>query len=132
MRFGCYLLIDCHSMPSIGGPMDRDPGFNRVDFILGDRHGTSCTGSVTNEVEQNLKAMKYVVTRNNPYAGGFTTGHYGQPKKNHHTLQIEINRALYMNEFLIDYSEGFEPLKESLRKLIQAITQISPESLRGT
>jgi N-formylglutamate amidohydrolase len=129
-RFGCYLLIDCHSMPSIGGPMDRDPGFNRVDFILGDRHGTSCTGLVTNEVEQALKAMEYVVTRNNPYAGGFTTEHYGQPENNHHTLQIEINRALYMNELLIDYSEGFEPLKESLGNLIQAITKISPESLR--
>jgi N-formylglutamate amidohydrolase len=76
--------------------------------------------------------MEYVVTRNNPYAGGFTTGNYGKPEKNHHTLQLEINRALYMNEFLIDYSEGFEPLKESLRRLIQAITKISPESLRGT
>jgi N-formylglutamate amidohydrolase len=129
-RFGCYLLIDCHSMPSIGGPMDRDPGFNRVDFILGDRHGTSCTSSVTNEVEQSLKAMKYIVTRNNPYAGGFTTGHYGKPRENHHTLQVEINRALYMNEFLIDYSEGFYPLKKNLEKLIQAITKISPESLK--
>ena len=129
-RFGCYLLIDCHSMPSIGGPMDRDPGFNRVDFILGDRHGSSCTGSVTNLVEQNLKAMQYVVTRNKPYAGGFTTGHYGQPEENQHTLQIEINRALYMNEFLIDYSEGFDPLRINLEKLIQAITQISPESLK--
>jgi N-formylglutamate amidohydrolase len=131
-RFGCYLLIDCHSMPSIGGPMDRDPGFKRVDFILGDRHGTSCTGLVTNEVEQTLKAMEYLVIRNNPYAGGFTTGHYGKPEKNHHTLQLEINRALYMNEFLIDYSEGFKPLKENLQILIHAITKISPESLRGT
>ena len=130
VRFGCYLLIDCHSMPSIGGPMDRDPGFNRVDFILGDRHGTSCTNLVTNQVEQNLKAMKYVVTRNNPYAGGFTSGHYGQPTENQHTLQIEINRALYMNELLIDHSEGFDPLKRNLEKLIQAITKISPESLK--
>jgi len=132
MRFGCCLLIDCHSMPSIGGPMDRDPGFNRVDFILGDRHGSSCTGSVTDLIEQNLKSMQYVVTRNNPYAGGFTTGHYGQPDENQHTLQIEINRALYMNELLIDYSEGFDPLRKNLEKLIQAITQISPESLKIT
>ena len=132
VRFGCCLLIDCHSMPSIGGPMDRDPGFNRVDFILGDRHGSSCTGSVTDLAEQSLKAMQYVVTRNNPYAGGFTTGHYGQPEKNQHTLQIEINRALYMNELLIDYSEGFDPLRRNLKKLIQAITQINPESLKRT
>ena len=76
--------------------------------------------------------MQYVVTRNNPYAGGFTTGHYGQPDENQHTLQIEINRALYMNELLIDYSEGFDPLRKNLEKLIQAITQISPESLKIT
>ena len=129
-RFGCYLLVDCHSMPSIGGPMDRDPGFNRVDFILGDRHGTSCSASVTNEIEQCLKGMKYVVTRNNPYAGGYTTTHYGQPGENHHTIQIEINRALYMNELLIDYSSGFIPLKKNLEKLIKAITSISTESLK--
>lgn len=129
-RFGCYLLIDCHSMPSIGGPMDRDPGFNRVDFILGDRHGTSCSSLVTNEIEKKLKAMEYLVTRNTPYAGGFTTKNYGNPGENHHTIQIEINRALYMNEVLIDYSKGFEPLKKNLVKLIQEITKISPESLK--
>ena len=131
-RFGCYLLVDCHSMPSIGGPMDRDPGFNRVDFILGDRHGTSCSESVTHKIEQCLKDMKYKVTRNNPYAGGYTTTHYGQPEKNHHTLQIEINRALYMNELLIDYSAGFIPLRRNLERLIQFITKISTESLKKT
>jgi len=128
-RFGCYLLVDCHSMPSIGGPMDRDTGYNRVDFILGDRHGTSCSHSITNEIEQYLTSMRYVVTRNNPYAGGYTTAHYGQPEENHHTLQIEINRTLYMNELLIDYSAGFIPLKKNLEKLIQEITKISPERL---
>ena len=129
-RFGCYLLVDCHSMPSIGGPMDRDPGFNRVDFILGDRHGTSCSETITNKVEQCLRGLKYVVTRNNPYAGGYTTAHYGQPNENHHALQIEINRSLYMNELLIDYSAGFLPLKKNMEKLIQFITRISPESLK--
>ncbi len=129
VRFGCCLLIDCHSMPSIGGPMDRDPGFSRVDFILGDRHGISCAKNVTDTVEKALESMDYVVKRNNPYAGGFTTAHYGRPERGIHALQIEINRSLYMNEVLINRSEGFEELRERLKGLIEAITEISPTTL---
>ena len=128
-RFGCCLLIDCHSMPSIGGPMDRDPGFSRVDFILGDRHGASCAPHITDTVETTLKSMDYVVTRNSPYAGGFTTAHYGQPEKGCHALQIEINRSLYMDEVMIRRSEGFGPLKEGIDKLLFELSQIDPASL---
>ncbi len=131
-RFGCCLLIDCHSMPSVGGPMDRDPGFRRVDFILGDRHGTSCAPGVTDLVEKTLKSGDYVVKRNNPYAGGFTTGHYGKPKTGRHTLQIEINRTLYMNELAISRGDGFEPLREGLNKLIETISCINPKTLAAT
>lgn len=128
-RFGCCLLIDCHSMPSIGGPMDRDPGFRRVDFILGDRHGTSCAPEITRTAEQVLTSMDYVVTRNNPYAGGFTTAHYGQPGKNCHALQIEINRSLYMDEVKIERSDGFEPLKQGLENFLKSLTRINPRTL---
>ena len=131
-RFGCCLLIDCHSMPSIGGPMDRDPGFQRVDFILGDRHATSCAPGVTDAVETVLKSMDYAVTRNTPYAGGFTTDHYGQPAQACHTLQIEINRALYMNELTISRTEGFAPLKENLSKLVEAVSNIDAKILEVT
>lgn len=131
-RFGCCLLIDCHSMPSIGGPMDRDPGFQRVDFILGDRYGASCHPDVTRDVERILKAMDYVVTRNNPYAGGFTTDHYGEPAKGRHTLQIEINRALYMNELKIERTAGFDALKENINTLIEAVSQLDPKTLAAT
>ena len=129
-NFGCYLLIDCHSMPSIGGPMDRDPGYRRVDFILGDRFGTSCNGFVTDGVEDTLLNMNYSVIRNNPYAGGFSTANYGHPEKYQHSLQIEINRALYMNEYLINYNDGFERLKKNLKKLIEHLTRMPPESLK--
>ena len=126
-RFGCCLLIDCHSMPSIGGPMDRDPGFRRVDFVLGDRHGTSCDGRITDHIETTLKDMDYVVTRNAPYAGGHTTLHYGQPGKAQHALQIEINRALYMDELRIERGEGLAPLQASMHKLVESLGSIDPE-----
>lgn len=131
-RFGCCLLIDCHSMPSIGGPMDRDPGFQRVDFILGDRYGSSCNGEVTREIENFLRTMDYVVTLNNPYAGGFTTDHYGDPGKACHTLQIEINRSLYMDELQIERTAGFGPLKENVSNLVEHICRLDPRILTAT
>lgn len=97
-RFGHCLLVDCHSMPSVGGPMDRDPGSNRVDIVLGDGFGTSCAPAITDRVEQMFTAFGYRVSRNMPYSGGYTTVHYGRPEANVHALQIEINRALYMDE----------------------------------
>ncbi len=128
-RFGGCLLIDCHSMPSVGGPMDRDPGFRRVDFILGDRYGASCAPALIDLVEQALQSMDYVVTRNNPYAGGFTTEHYGKPEEGQHALQIEINRALYMNEAKIVRAEGFEQLKKGVSQLIENLAGIDPKIL---
>jgi len=130
--FGACLLIDCHSMPSIGGPMDRDPGFRRVDFILGDRYGASCAPALTDLVEKTLQSMDYVVTRNTPYAGGFTTEHYGKPEAGHHTLQIEINRALYMNELKIARSDGFEQLKKDIGQLIGVLCNSDFKTLVST
>jgi N-formylglutamate amidohydrolase len=123
-KFGAYLLIDCHSMPSIGGPMDNDPGLHRVDFVLGDGYGTSCNPGVTHLAEMALKDLGFVVTRNNPYAGGYTTRHYGHPARNRHTLQIEINRGLYMDERAIERGPGFAGLVEKVNVLIAALANI--------
>lgn len=97
-QFGYCLLVDCHSMPSVGGPMDRDAGLRRVDMVLGDCFGASCAPEVTQTVESALTDLGYRVTRNMPYSGGFTTVHYGQPAARVHALQIEINREIYMDE----------------------------------
>jgi N-formylglutamate amidohydrolase len=96
--FGHCLLVDCHSMPSIGGPMDRDPGRSRVDVVLGDGFGTSCAPAITDRIDALLSSFGYKVARNAPYSGGYTTVHYGRPEANVHAVQIEINRALYMDE----------------------------------
>lgn len=128
-KFGAYLLVDCHSMPSIGGPMDNDPGLQRVDFVLGDGYGTSCNPMVTHLTEMALKDLDFVVTRNNPYAGGYTTRHYGHPAQSLHTLQIEINRGLYMDERAIEKGPGFNSLTAKVNQLLAALTKIEPSLL---
>ena len=121
-RFGHALLFDCHSMPSVGGPMDKDPGLKRVDFVLGDCHGAACDRAISDFVEDYLKQLGYVVTRNAPYAGGFTTRHYGQPDAGVHVLQIEINRALYMDEATYDQRPYFPTLTRHMSELVNALT----------
>ena len=128
-RFGAVLLIDCHSMPSIGGPMDIDRGLNRVDVVLGDRHGAACAPEISDGVAETCEALGLRVTRNQPYAGGFTTVHYGRPEIGVHVLQIEVNRALYMDEVLIRRNDGFADLAGRLTRLIDAIATLAPRVL---
>jgi N-formylglutamate amidohydrolase len=97
-RFDTALLIDAHSMPSSAsgvGPRDRD---HRVDIVLGDNHGESCSPDLVDSAERWFAGRGLRIQRNQPYAGGFTTQRYGRPSMRRHALQVEINRALYMNE----------------------------------
>ncbi|MGO4573566.1 N-formylglutamate amidohydrolase [Microvirga sp. 2TAF3] len=93
--FGQSILIDCHSMPS--SSVSREDGA-KADIVLGDRYGTSCAPLLIDLVEAALRGRGYTVVRNKPYAGGFITEHYGEPALNRHALQVEINRAIYMDE----------------------------------
>ncbi len=124
-RLGRCLLIDCHSMPSVSGPMDGDAGMKRVDFVLGDCFGTSCASAVTDGVEDVLKAQGYGVARNTPYSGGYTTVHYGRPSTKVHALQIEVNRALYMDEATMQPTQRMGPLVEHMSQLIASLKELS-------
>ncbi len=130
-KFGCAALIDCHSMPSIGGPLDQDAGHVRADVILGDRHGTSCGSALTDTVEAAFKAKGYSVRRNSPYAGGYTTERYGKPLHGIHALQIELNRALYMDEDSLKKTAGFESLKTDLGEIVAAMAKQDLEPLQA-
>jgi N-formylglutamate amidohydrolase len=124
-RFGLCVLVDCHSMPSVGGPMERDAGRERVDMVLGDCRGTSCAPALTDRVETALSQMGYAVARNNPYSGGFVTQHYGRPGDDVHVLQIEINRGLYMDEVALTRGPGFARLAADMGRLVRSIGDIS-------
>ena len=127
-QFGCAVLIDCHSMPSAGGAPFRS-GEPRIDFVLGDRFGSSCAPFVTETAEDTLASLDYEVARNAPYAGGFVAASYGRPKKGVHVLQIEINRALYLDERRITRTEGFEKLRSAMRLLIERLTALRAEDV---
>ncbi|MSP00007.1 MAG: N-formylglutamate amidohydrolase [Acetobacteraceae bacterium] len=117
--FGQCVLIDCHSMPShipVNGKGDR-----LADIVLGDAHGTSCAPYIIRFVERRLVDLGYRVRRNDPYAGGFITRHYGRPRENVHALQIEIARDLYMDETKFERSAGFTETQRDLTVLIEAL-----------
>lgn len=123
-RFGFYLLIDCHSMPSACfGDRGR---IGRADIVLGDCHGTSCHAAVTDTVHRALSAKGYHVVRNAPYAGGFTTAHYGQPGAHGHCLQIELSRGLYMDERSFERKPYFEQLADDMSDVILALAGMAP------
>ena len=119
-RFGFAILIDWHSMPSAAAAAGSR-GRRGCDFVLGDRYGAACAGAVAGAVERELEAMGYAVTRNAPYAGGHTTEHYGRPADRVHALQIEINRALYLNERNLKRHGGFERLSHDMERLVQGL-----------
>ncbi|MBS7545459.1 N-formylglutamate amidohydrolase [Ancylobacter oerskovii] len=118
--FGIAVLVDCHSMPSGGGRDERA----RVDMVIGDRYGTSCAGSIPDCIEGELRRLGYSVVRNKPYAGGFITEHYGNPISGMHAVQIEINRALYMNERTYERSPQFDNVQRDLIAVARALTAI--------
>jgi N-formylglutamate amidohydrolase len=113
-KFGMAVLIDCHSMPSSSMGQTASA---RPHFVLGDRFGASCDGRLTRFVRQRLAGMGYDVQLNRPYAGGFITEHYGKPGSGVHALQIEINRALYLNEATLEKAAGFDALAIMLEDL---------------
>jgi N-formylglutamate amidohydrolase len=125
--FGAAMLIDCHSMPSAAGPRDERP---RADIVLGDRYGTSCVAAVVETAEATLKRLGYTVSRNKPYAGGFITEHYGNPATGLHSLQLEVNRALYMDERRYECTPSFARLATDLEDLADCLAAIPAEELR--
>jgi N-formylglutamate amidohydrolase len=119
-QFGYCLVIDCHSMPSNG--QGKRAGGRPVDFVLGDLHGSACGPRVTRAAETVLTGKGYLVRRNDPYAGGFITRHYGRPAEDVHVLQIEIARSLYMNEARIERLPEFLFVQKQMSDLVAALT----------
>ncbi len=128
-RFGCAVLIDCHSMPSRGRAKGRETMHRHTDIVLGDRFGTSCAKVLVETARKLLASSGYRVARNAPYAGGFITQRYGRPHEGVHALQIEINRALYMDEELIQRRPGITSVIRDVTALIAALNRVDPGAL---
>src|SRR5207247_537858 len=124
--FGGCLLVDCHSMPSaasmVGG---QDP----ADIVLGDCHGTACAPQIIEAARCFLAERQFAVALNAPYSGGFTTSHYGSPHRARHALQIEINRALYMDERNYRRKPSFERLAAEMTALVEHLGRLMRQGL---
>lgn len=126
MQFGYAVLVDCHSMPS---GIDGDTGLvhgqtDRPDFIIGDRFGRSCAEALSWAAIELLQNMGYKVAHNKPYAGGYITEHYGRPHRDFHALQIEVNRALYVDETSYMRLPDFAALCQDLAHFMADLTAL--------
>jgi N-formylglutamate amidohydrolase len=119
---GQCLLIDCHSMPSSAVSHIR-PQMRSVDVVLGDRFGSACDPELSAIVEGQLTHAGLNVSRNKPYSGGFFTENHGRPRLGRHALQVEINRALYMDEASQVKNAGFAGLRGVLSNLANTLAQ---------
>ena len=114
-EFGFCLVVDCHSMPSAA---NGGAGRESADIVLGDCHGAACSPQIVEAARRYLVRRGFSVALNAPYAGGFTTGHYGRPRQRCHALQIEINRGIYMDEHSLCRRPGFAGLGEEMAGLV--------------
>lgn len=122
-RFGFAVLVDCHSMPSTSARENARSEKKRLDFVIGDRYGASASPCVVDGVENRLRARGYFVQRNRPYAGGFITENYGRPATGWHALQIEVSRALYMDEATLEKKARFACVVANLSEVVAGLAQ---------
>jgi N-formylglutamate amidohydrolase len=119
---GVVYHLNCHSMNSVAGKMgEGGEGSERADFVLGDRDGTACDPAFTEFVRATLAAMGYRVAVNDPYKGVELVRAYSNPARGRHSLQVEINKRLYMDEAARAKHAGFAPLQRNLLQMLEAI-----------
>lgn len=127
-HYGAVWHINCHSMPAMSSLIsDEGPGVARADFVLGDRDGTTCDPAFTTFVALTLRGMGYDVRVNDPYKGVELVRAFSDPAAHRHSLQIEINRKLYMNEETRERNAGFDALQANITRLIAAVARYARE-----
>ncbi|HST92764.1 MAG TPA: N-formylglutamate amidohydrolase [Brevundimonas sp.] len=115
-QFGEAVLVDWHSMPARATA--GAAGLRGPDVVLGDRHGSSCSGELTRRLRRAFEALGWRVALNRPYAGGWTTQVWGRPDEGFHAVQIELNRALYYDEAARAPSPGWSRTAKGVARVI--------------
>lgn len=127
-RHGVALLIDWHSMPSRA---TRGAGGARgPDVVLGDRHGSSCSADLTRRLRRAFEALGWRVALNQPYSGGWTTRRWGRPAEGFHAVQIELNRALYLDEATLEPGIGWSRCAAGVARVIEDLLADPPVPVR--
>jgi N-formylglutamate deformylase len=127
-HFGGVWHLNLHSMPALSSRISEEgPGKARADFVLGDRDGTTCSPEFTALVAEALGGMGYEVKVNDPYKGVELVRAFSDPKAERHSLQIEVNRRLYMDEETRERSPGFDELRRNLTALLERVAAYAGE-----
>ncbi len=129
-KFGMCLLFDFHSMPDEAVRSAPRSNGQPPHIILGDRFGTACDRWLIDAVEHAFVQNGFSVARNAPFAGGFITQNYGQPKNQVHAIQIEINRALYMDELSLTKRDSFACFQQRIANVVERISNLGPAGLK--
>lgn len=123
-KFGLAILFDCHSMPHASINDACFSGRRKPEIILGDRFGKSCAPSIIEQVQDVFTDAGFRVGRNSPYAGAYVAYKFGRPSANQHLIQIEIDRALYLNERTFRPNENFAEFRRTIASIIERLVEI--------
>lgn len=129
-RNGVSYHVNCHSMPARGDKNSEDGPVDRADFVIGDRDGTSCEPGLTALITDHLRAAGYDVSVNYPYKGVELVKRYSDPALGRHSIQLEINRRLFMDESSLLKTEGYLALDRDIETLCRAIIDYAKDQLR--
>ena len=125
-RHGFSIHINCHSMPAISSHATDFPGLVHADFVIGNRDNTTSGESLVLFIQEQLTKHGYNVAINHPYKGVELVRRYGKPEQNRHSVQLEVNRKLYMDENTLAMHSGFEVLQGHLQGLVQKLLAYDP------
>ncbi|MDB5944509.1 MAG: N-formylglutamate amidohydrolase [Ramlibacter sp.] len=129
-RHGYSIHVNCHSMPAVASQFATAfPGLVHADFVIGDRDGTTAEPLVSRRICDFLCTLGYSVDYNHPYKGVELVRRYGNPAQDRHSVQLEINRRLYMDETTMQTTEGFDKLRTDLRSLVSMLLETDPRRL---
>ena len=127
--FGKAVLIDCHSMPHEAIEAHHRSHVTRPEVVLGDRFGVAAGSDVVQQLEAAFKDAGLRVARNTPFAGAYITQAYGRPTRGQHVVQVEIDRALYLDEARVEPSADFAEFQALISGVIAQITGANRQSL---
>jgi N-formylglutamate deformylase len=129
-RHGYSIHINCHSMPEIASSHATDfPGLAHADFVLGNRDHTTASAALVQLMKAQLIGMGYSVEVNHPYKGVELVRRYGNPAAHRHSVQVEINRKLYMHESTLETHAGFGALQANLKLMVQQLLSTDPRKI---
>jgi len=127
--FGQAILIDCHSMPHEAIDFLCKGKSKKPEIVLGDRFGAAAGEDVMDRIEAAFSGAGFQVARNKPFAGAYTAQHYGRPARGQHVVQVEIDRALYMDERAITPNGNFQALHNTLTQIMAELADIGRPEL---